>query len=510
MKNLLLVFFSLFFWSLKAEIRPRPEKAFFTTSVIIPCTHSHFFLLDELLEHLNNQEQLPDEVIISLSGISNLNPAFLQELKLKPRKFNLRLLEHSSRKSAGENRNLASDIAQGDILIYQDADDLPHPQRIQMIKSVFEEYAIDHLIHLWQGVEPFEQLSISRDELQQIKNKAQLFESTFRIHNGSLSILKQVYSKIHWDETWSPGEDLTYNERLIKSPAISALLTQPLIGYRPLSAFFRSKYSITFQDAHRIFGIRRRTSIMKKLKRCIYRYGNCSSFKAIQYKILNGIKSIVSKSDWEQVRHFLDKQCYTIVKHRLGEQFSKDELQKKVQHLSEFSMRFLLNLSSNNKSFLPKEVQRAIKSMDSKRPIDQLIDRVLFADSFKLKPLNVEQYTILCTQALNNFEKLLKIAQKRLKDSIEAFNSYKNLPELMKNKRIASHPSLFYYYQAFGEHLSILDSFNFLVNVETPYYLERVKYEIPRTNDLSKLESLLIEMRNKENFLRKAINLKIS
>src|SRR6185295_8415761 len=49
--------------------------------------------------------------------------------------------------TAGPSRQLGSDNSTGEVLIYQDADDLPHSKRVQIINHLFENNDILHLNH---------------------------------------------------------------------------------------------------------------------------------------------------------------------------------------------------------------------------------------------------------------------------------------------------------------------------------------------------------------------------
>lgn len=40
--------------------------------------------------------------------------------------------------------------SEGEILITQDADDIPHPQKIEATEYFFSHYDVDHLIHTWK------------------------------------------------------------------------------------------------------------------------------------------------------------------------------------------------------------------------------------------------------------------------------------------------------------------------------------------------------------------------
>ena len=122
-----------------------------TVSIIVPCYHGHFHYLSNLMTHLNQQTELPAEVVISLSEANKLPKgaleAFMQASLDFP--FQINVITSNRVQLAGENRNIACNNATGDILICQDADDLLHPQRIEIVHHYFDNYRIDLLIHKW-------------------------------------------------------------------------------------------------------------------------------------------------------------------------------------------------------------------------------------------------------------------------------------------------------------------------------------------------------------------------
>ena len=65
---------------------------------------------------------------------------FLEKKKIENMKYPFKVIYifHKECKYAGDNRNCACEKASGDIFITQDADDIPHPQRIEIIKYMFK------------------------------------------------------------------------------------------------------------------------------------------------------------------------------------------------------------------------------------------------------------------------------------------------------------------------------------------------------------------------------------
>ncbi len=123
------------------------SKKHLTVSFIIPCHYKHFKYLEGLLDILCKQTVLPNEVIISLSEVSELGAAAVEDLEKKLYPFPFTIIKHREALSAGANRNCCCDASTGDIIIANDADDLPHIQRVELIRHAFEEYPAAFIVH---------------------------------------------------------------------------------------------------------------------------------------------------------------------------------------------------------------------------------------------------------------------------------------------------------------------------------------------------------------------------
>ena len=99
-----------------------------TASVIIPCVAKHFPYIFTLLQHFQEQTSPPEEIVISVSEIGQISEDELLRVEEYPWKFEVKILKHSGKKSAGQNRNLACKNATGDLIICQDADDIRIPR----------------------------------------------------------------------------------------------------------------------------------------------------------------------------------------------------------------------------------------------------------------------------------------------------------------------------------------------------------------------------------------------
>jgi cellulose synthase/poly-beta-1,6-N-acetylglucosamine synthase-like glycosyltransferase len=194
-----------------------------TVSIIIPCYPGHFQFLKELILDFCQQTVLPNEIVISLSEADKINKMEIEDLRNTNLPIKLILIENKQKLYAGENRNMAAGNCTGDIIICQDADDKPHPQRIEIIKSQFIKSNIDHLIHGYS--KKAEELNYS------FYGNPKNFEKKFRLAAGNIAIKKEVFAKIKWTNL-PRGEDCKFNKDVKKAGFKCIKIFLPLLFYR--------------------------------------------------------------------------------------------------------------------------------------------------------------------------------------------------------------------------------------------------------------------------------------
>jgi hypothetical protein len=180
-----------------------------TTTVIVPCYYGHVQYLRELFDALSQQTVLPDEAVISISQAHLVDPLILEDFLSRQYPFKIQVLSTNNKLYAGENRNAAAKVAKGDILICQDADDLPHMQRIEFIKRSFEEKEISLLVHTYIRTNnssrywgPYNYLDVPLFQIRRWNDVNLLDSLTF----GNPSCLRKVFDQIQWPN-WKNGED---------------------------------------------------------------------------------------------------------------------------------------------------------------------------------------------------------------------------------------------------------------------------------------------------------------
>ncbi len=239
----LLLSVSLYLFAAPIPLRSVPNPV--SISVAIPCAGSHFQYLQALLDLYAKQTVFPDEVVISLSSVEKLVPEEIDALEKGSYPFPVQLIRSTGKQSAGLNRMIAVRSASGDVIAFQDADDLPHPQRIEIVKYFFENYKIDHLLHnfLEDGVDfcPQERTMIPLYQFHSYNKLAAhpLFNN--KIHNGNVCCRREIFNRVQWEDVASLAcdHDVLFNYNVYKEyRLISVAIPCGLVTWRwRLSAF---------------------------------------------------------------------------------------------------------------------------------------------------------------------------------------------------------------------------------------------------------------------------------
>jgi len=239
--------FTIFLFLFFAFIDILPADQTPKTSIIIPCYHKHAPFLPNLLDKLAMQTFIPDEVVISLSEVDLVSDDLLMTLKNGIYPYELVLLETQEIKWCGQNRNLACSVATGDILICQDADDIPHPQKIEIIVYFFMNTDAVHILHRWYPSEKLlKRLSDQQNEtpdfdyldhyenihdipIFKINNFKDKYDFPF-ISTGYASIRKEVFDYVQWPDT-QQAEDYKFTYDVIHLFQKTLYLNIPLMIY---------------------------------------------------------------------------------------------------------------------------------------------------------------------------------------------------------------------------------------------------------------------------------------
>jgi glycosyltransferase involved in cell wall biosynthesis len=191
-------------------------------------------LLPELVRALINQTVAPDEIVVSISECQDLPSELAALASQAPR---LTFKTSAGRAYAGRNRNIAAAASTADVLIYQDADDLPHPQRVEIVKRAFEHFEIDHLAH-WYVNARLDHAASSRwpQRYGESYVTSRLLHNPVHrpseIHNGNIATSREVFRRVRWSDGQRRGQDVAYNQAVYRVFHRTARIPLPLVLYR--------------------------------------------------------------------------------------------------------------------------------------------------------------------------------------------------------------------------------------------------------------------------------------
>jgi glycosyltransferase involved in cell wall biosynthesis len=121
--------------------------------VAIPCYYGHINNLFCLLDSIDSQTIVPNKVAVSCSSTDKLDI-------VKKYNFELDIFVTNEKLNAAQNRNNAiSKLLDMDYVTFIDADDIMHPQRIEILLKTIHDYDSDVILHNYQ-TEPYSDQNI--------------------------------------------------------------------------------------------------------------------------------------------------------------------------------------------------------------------------------------------------------------------------------------------------------------------------------------------------------------
>ena len=191
-----------------------------TLGVAIPCYHGHINILKNLLDSIERQTRKPDMVVVSCSS-SNDTPYTQDQYS-----FPLTIITNPNKMNTAQNRNIAANALDTDIISFIDADDQMHFQRLEIIEKAFEN---DIVIFLHNYIDGFDKPDIKYDDIVFDINRIGLYPCGWMIchidnpipciiHNAHVSIHKTVFGFIKYNESpdWCTKEDSLFNSQIIR------------------------------------------------------------------------------------------------------------------------------------------------------------------------------------------------------------------------------------------------------------------------------------------------------
>jgi glycosyltransferase involved in cell wall biosynthesis len=223
--------------------------------VAIPSYIGHIDLLFKLLDSIQNQTIIPNKVVVSCSSTkkNDLEVDCYVE-KLQRYTFYLEIITTEEKKNAGQNRNIAaSKLSDMDYITFIDADDVMHPQRIEILLKVFQENDSDIILHNY-----FIDVTFEKDTFKKIENENIIVRNNSlkqhwsgciehidyveeSIHHSQVSVKNEILNKIKFPEEneFNRKEDCIFCHRVFNLPNIkNSYIANKLSYYSPSGTIF--------------------------------------------------------------------------------------------------------------------------------------------------------------------------------------------------------------------------------------------------------------------------------
>jgi glycosyltransferase involved in cell wall biosynthesis len=112
--------------------------------VVIPCHKPYIPYLRECLDSIESQTVKPNEVVVVCSSSQSEDiPASYKDYS-----FPLTIVTREDERNQAQNRNQGADVIGTEFVSFFDADDIMHPQRLEIVRKFVTD--VDILLHAYQ------------------------------------------------------------------------------------------------------------------------------------------------------------------------------------------------------------------------------------------------------------------------------------------------------------------------------------------------------------------------
>jgi glycosyltransferase involved in cell wall biosynthesis len=215
--------------------------------VAIPCYIGHIDQLFNLLDSIQNQTILPDKVVVSCSSSKDSDFNIHYE-KIKIYTFPLQIITSEEKKCAAQNRNVSAyNLSDVDYITFIDADDVMHPQRIEILLHVFQKHDSDIVLHNYYNseilnnmVKKIETSNVRQNSLKQCHSGCITHKDNHtmngKIHHGHVSVKQSIFNQVQFPEEpqFYTKEDCVFCYRVFSMPNIKdSYIADELTYYKP-------------------------------------------------------------------------------------------------------------------------------------------------------------------------------------------------------------------------------------------------------------------------------------
>ena len=212
-----------------------------TISFCITCYHKDYYYLSIVLEQIKELTELPDEIVIASSGLSDNQLTHPPCLEINDQKIPIIVVNTPNTQRPGWVRNTGGAVSNMDIVLFFDIDDIIHPQKLQWVRKIFNEYECDMLVHNY-NLPPFQPFIMYEqlDRIEKINQVASNCVNLRTIHNegithGHVTIKRSILAHMKYNEGKSVGEDGEFCQQIFHNSYNIYYCYYPLIYYNKIN-----------------------------------------------------------------------------------------------------------------------------------------------------------------------------------------------------------------------------------------------------------------------------------
>lgn len=203
-------------------------------AVCIPCYKYHLPHLKRCLDSIEDQTVKPDAVFVSCSSSTENDIAEFYRNN-DDYSFPYRIIQHESRKNAAENRNIAAKHVSQDYITFFDADDVMHPQRIEILKTGLSMHPKTHIfLHSYYTKEEcnlmfpqYNNVVFEENRLARAPSGCAVHTVKWnsRIHHSQVTVKRAIWEQVKFreDTPYERREDAVFCGDVLALPGIQSL-----------------------------------------------------------------------------------------------------------------------------------------------------------------------------------------------------------------------------------------------------------------------------------------------
>ena len=209
-------------------------------SFCITCYDGDYILLERLLLALQKQTVAPDELIVYSSGFDDEIFLKTEHIKIAGKNIEIKYINSLERTIQSIARNVCASFASGNIIIFFDVDDIPHFQKIEITKNLFNQHDPDFIVHSYsvKGIDDSfidQSKSIIKKDLVFSPCNTNIYSKSYdsMVHHAHIAVKKKCFEKVKFNESYDfyRKEDGKFCQDLLTNKFKGLYIDEKLVFY---------------------------------------------------------------------------------------------------------------------------------------------------------------------------------------------------------------------------------------------------------------------------------------